>query len=189
MYLTNYNWQPTPWNKLIFQKTSFKYAEFNRTRLLPCLIDDPATGPHIDQSYLHNIHFNIILISRSTTKFSECSHPFRFSDQYAVSTSHFPQACYMFWPSYHPLFDHSNNVLWKLTTKLFITQFLSLPDTSHFQVFSTAPYSRTPLICVLPLMWHLVLHPYRTTGKITVLFILIRAFLETRREDKTFSTS
>ena len=33
-----------------------------------------------------------------------------------------------------------------------------------------------------------VSHPYKTTGKITVLYILIFAILDTRLEDKVFCT-
>jgi hypothetical protein len=47
---------------------------------------------------------------------------------------------------------------------------------------------KTPSVYISLLSETKFLHPYRVTGKITVLYILIFAFLGSRREDKMFWT-
>jgi hypothetical protein len=53
------------------------------------------------------------------------------------------------------------------------------------QIFSSAPISPNTLnlYCSLTVTDQ-VLHPYETTGKTTVLYVLILKFLERRQEDK-----
>jgi hypothetical protein len=67
-----------------------------------------------------------------------------------------------------------------LGTKPFITHGAE-PFLRSCQLCS---YSRTSSLNVRDQ----VSHPYRTTGKITVLYILILIFLDSRREDKRFRT-
>jgi len=61
-------------------------------------------------------------------------------------------------------------------------------EASYYAIFSScfflAFHSQTPSISVLPLR-ATVSHPYKTTGKIMVLYFLISKILERRQEDKT----
>jgi hypothetical protein len=72
--------------------------------------------------------------------------------------------------------------------KLLITVFFSiLLLPSSVQIFSSAPYSLTPSVCYHNVRDQ-VSHPYKTTGKIIVLYILIFVFLGSRQEDRRFCT-
>jgi len=53
------------------------------------------------------IHFDIIL--PSTSRSSEWSLPFRFSDLNFVRMCNFPNACYMLRPCHHPWYHYHNN--------------------------------------------------------------------------------
>jgi hypothetical protein len=52
------------------------------------------------------------------------------------------------------------------------------------QIFSSEIYSQTPSVHALPLMRVQVSHPYKTTGRILVLYILNFTFLDSRQADK-----
>jgi len=135
---------------------------------IPCS-QEPATGSslypmypvHIFPFYFLKIYSNIIF--PSAIRSSEWSLPSNF-----VLISHLSHECYMPRPPYPPWLDHTNNICWRVqVTKQLIMQ--SSPSSRHFfsqgQISSSAPCSRTPSICVLPLsVTDLVSHPYKTTG-------------------------
>jgi hypothetical protein len=50
----------------------------------------------------------------STPRSSKWSLPFKFSDQNCVCISDFSHACYIPRPSHIPLFDHPNNIWWRV---------------------------------------------------------------------------
>jgi hypothetical protein len=81
---------------------------------------------------------------------------FWLSRQYPICIPLPPCSCYMPCPSHPPSLDHSNYV-WRevQVMKLRIMQFY--PISCHFnsfwdQMFSWAPCSQTPSVCVPPLM-------------------------------------
>jgi hypothetical protein len=67
--------------------------------------------------------------------------------------------------------------------KLLVTPFLFGPNILLNMLFSNT----LSLYSSLTVREH-VSHPYRTTGKITVLYILTFTFFDSRREDKRFCT-
>jgi hypothetical protein len=63
-----------------------------------------------------------------------------------------------------------------------------LPAPSQDQITSSTPYSLTPSAYVPPSMWATKFHTpiYIPTGKITVLYISLFIFLDSKLEDKRF---
>jgi hypothetical protein len=80
-------------------------------------------------------------------------------------------------PSHPPWLDHSNYVWQRVQVmKLLIMQFPQFLLWHHLSsdiIFSSAPCSQTPSVSVPPLMLRdQVSHPYRTTGKIIIIWYL-----------------
>jgi hypothetical protein len=80
--------------------------------------------------YFLYIHFNIILPSSlGSSKWTLL--PFRFPDYNFLRVSHLPDARYMSCQSRPILFDHSNNIRWRVQiTEFLIVQFT--PPCCHF---------------------------------------------------------
>jgi hypothetical protein len=88
---------------------------------------------------------------------------------------------YMPRPSYPPLLHYSNNTWWRVqnheAVRYAVFSILLSPHLSSVQTSSSAPCFQTPPHLSSSLkVRDQVSHPYRTTGKIIVLYILIFKF-------------
>jgi len=95
---------------------------------------------HISPTYFPKIHSNIF---PSTCRSSEWFLPFRFSDKNFVCF-HLSYACYMPRLPYSR-FDSPSNI-WRSAQIIMLLFMRSSPAYRHFQPFSSAPCSPTPLI-------------------------------------------
>jgi hypothetical protein len=99
-------------------------------------------------------------------------------NQNSVNTYPLPHACFMSHPPHPPWFNYPDNIRWRTQAiKFIIMQF------SPWSLFLLGPYillntlfSKTLSLCSSSEVRNQVLHPYSTTGKITVLYILIFRF-------------
>jgi hypothetical protein len=155
-----------------------------------------ATGPYPDPvessphppANLPKIHSDPIL--PSTPWSSKWSLSFRLSHQNLLHFSLISLACHMPCPPHPPWLDPPNDIWeWVQTMKFLIVQLY--PFSSHHpsfvKIFPLVPCSQTP-VYVLLLVWDQVSHPYKTTGRIMVLYVLTFTFLDSRRDDKRLWT-
>jgi len=123
-----------------------------------------------------NTNFNIIFLSvpRSSSWFLSLRFPTK--TLYApLSVS----SVLASWPAHLMLLDLMKNTNHEAANCAVLSSHLLL-CSSLAQVSSSASYSQTPLNCVLPPAWQII---HKANGKITVFYILIIIFLETKRED------
>jgi hypothetical protein len=97
----------------------------------------------------------------------------------------------MYCPLHSPWFNHPNDIRWRIQTVNFIIM-QSSPRSVFLPFRSKYPpqhcSKKTLSIYSSPKVRDQVSHPYRTTGKITVLCILIFRFFDMRWEGKGFWT-
>jgi hypothetical protein len=94
---------------------------------------------------------------------------------------HSPYLLHMSYPSHSSRFHHLNYIWWEVQIiKLLLCSllhYLFLLCPSKALISSSPPYSQTPLAYVPPSLNDQVSNPYKTTGKIIVLCMLIFVYL------------
>jgi hypothetical protein len=127
--------------------------------------------------YLPMVQLHVIL--PPTPRSSQWSLTFRPPNQNLLNTSPLPHACHMSNPPHHPWFNHPNNIWWRIQAVKFII--MQFSPRSVFLTFTTkyppnTLLSKTLGLCTSFKVRDQVSHPYSTTGRITVLYILIFKF-------------
>jgi hypothetical protein len=119
-------------------------------------------------------------------------HCFWLSHNLPIRVLFLPHSCYMPRPPLPSRLDHSNYT-WRRVqiTMLLVIQFS--PFSRHLihlqsKFLLSTLFSNTLSLCSSLNARDQVSHPYRSTGKIIVLYILILALFDSRREDRRFWT-
>jgi hypothetical protein len=111
------------------------------------------------------IHSSIFLLS--TPRSSEWSLPFMFSNQNVAYTFCLSRKCYMPLPSRPPLFDHHNNILWRVQVLNVLIMRYS-PASCHFilgpNILFSILFSNIFNLYSSHSVRKQVSHPYKTTG-------------------------
>ena len=144
---------------------------------------DPIPKP---TSHLLKIHPNIFLPSMLGSP--KWSFSLRFPHQNPVYTSPLPHKCYTPCPSHSSWFYHPNKIRWAVQIiKLSLCSFLHFPVTSSLlgpNILLSTLFSNTLSVWSFLNVSVQVSHPYKITGKIIVLYILIFKFLNSKHSVK-----
>jgi hypothetical protein len=143
----------------------------------PVLILRHINPIHTTPSYLSKIHLRLRYPS------------LWFSYQQIIRVHLLPHSCYMPRQS-HPLRLNNSNYTWRRVqiSKLHVMQ---CPVTSFLfcpNILLSTLFSNTLSLCSALNVIDQVSHPYRTTGKIVILYIHIFTFFDSRREYGRFWT-
>jgi hypothetical protein len=151
---------------------------------------EPATGP-CPESTVSNLHspqpifLTSILIPSFHLRLGLPSghFPSDFPHQNPVHFTLLSHACHMSRPPHSPSFDLPNDILgW--VQALHCATYSVLPSPYPTLVL----FSNTLSLCSSLSVRDQVSHPYKTTGRIMVLYILTFTFLEIKRENKRLWT-
>jgi hypothetical protein len=119
------------------------------------------------------------------------SFSFGLSHQNPVHVPPLSHACHMPRPSHSPLYDLSNDIWWWV--QIMKLPILQLSPFSRYFIpvrskYSQHPVLKNPSLCSSLNVRDQVSHPYKTTRRIMVLYILTFKFLDNRREDRRLWT-
>jgi len=152
-----------------------------------CPYPEPSRSSPCTHVSLPEDPSNIIL--PSTPGSPKWSPSLRFPHQNPCIRLFSPHTCYMSRPSRWSRFKHPNSIVSSLSSSL--CSFLHSPVTSSLlgpNILLSTLFSNTLTLRYSFNASDQVLHPYRTTGKIIILYILILKFLDSKLEDKRFCT-
>ena len=182
----------TPWSRVLLEKLTGFAANQEIPRILwnPKVLyrthKCPPPVPILSQchpvpttpSHVLKIHLNII--HPSTSWSPQWSLSLRFPHQNLVHTSPLPHTRYMSRPSHSSRFYHPHNIGWavQIIKSSLLCNFLHLPVTPSLlalNILLNTLFSNTLSLRSSLNVSDQVSHPYKTTGKIIVLYILISA--------------